>query len=141
MWVRKQQYPCQPICLVPKRRQKAICLPSPQIYTYPYQCVHQEQDRRDPPCGVGEVLDFLREQRPAQDLALPVGEPLLEDLVAAQPVVPHGGGDVAPAGVVVQVDVEGGVAQVVCCVAQCGAFGVGVGTSLGSIPVGGRIVR
>ena len=37
MWVRKQQYPCQPICLVPKRRQKAICLPSPQIYTYPCQ--------------------------------------------------------------------------------------------------------
>ena len=37
MWVRKQQYPCQPVCLVPKRRQKAICLPSPQIYTYPCQ--------------------------------------------------------------------------------------------------------
>ena len=43
MWVRKQQYPCQPICLVPKRRQKAICLPSPQIYTYPCQ--------RSPPGG------------------------------------------------------------------------------------------
>ena len=37
MWVRKQQYPCQPICLVPKRCEKAICLPSPQIYTYPCQ--------------------------------------------------------------------------------------------------------
>ena len=37
MWVRKQQYPCQPICLVPQRPQKAICLPSPQIYTYPCQ--------------------------------------------------------------------------------------------------------
>ena len=42
MWVRKQQYPCQPICLVPKRRQKAICLPSPQIYTYPCQGVDPE---------------------------------------------------------------------------------------------------
>ena len=29
MWFRKQQCPCQPVCLVPKRRQKAICLPSP----------------------------------------------------------------------------------------------------------------
>ena len=42
MWVRKQQYPCQPICLVPKRRQKAICLPSPQIYTYP--CQHRGRE-------------------------------------------------------------------------------------------------
>ena len=37
MWVRKQQYPCQPVCLAPKRCRKAICLPSPQIYTYPCQ--------------------------------------------------------------------------------------------------------
>ena len=36
-WFRKQQCPCQPVCLVPKRRQKAMCLPSPQIYTYPYK--------------------------------------------------------------------------------------------------------
>ena len=37
MWFRKQQCPGQPVCLVPKRCQKAICLPSPQIDTYPCQ--------------------------------------------------------------------------------------------------------
>ena len=52
-----------------------------------------------------------RQQRSAQNPAFPVGEPLLEDLVAAELVVPHVHGDVAPIGVVVQVDVEGGVAE------------------------------
>ena len=42
MWFRKQQCPCQPVCLVPKRRQTAMCLPSPQIYTYPYKPVKGE---------------------------------------------------------------------------------------------------
>ena len=37
MWFRKQQFPCQTVCLVQKRCQKAFCLPSPQIYTYPCQ--------------------------------------------------------------------------------------------------------
>ena len=46
MWFRKQQYPCQPVCLVPKRRQKAICLPSPQIYTYPCQLSRGDQVRQ-----------------------------------------------------------------------------------------------
>ena len=35
MWFRKQQYPCQPGCLVPKRRRKAISLPSPQYLYIP----------------------------------------------------------------------------------------------------------
>ena len=35
MWFRKQQYPCQPGCLAPKRRRKAISLPSPQYLYIP----------------------------------------------------------------------------------------------------------
>ena len=44
-------------------------------------------------------------------LPFPVREPLLEDLVATELVVPDGGGDVTPVSPVVQVHVEGGVAQ------------------------------
>jgi len=42
------------------------------------------------------VLDFLWVERAAEDGLLAVGEPLLEDLVAAELVAPDGGGDVAP---------------------------------------------
>ena len=35
MWFRKQQYPCQPGCLAPKRRRKAISPPSPQYLYIP----------------------------------------------------------------------------------------------------------
>ena len=35
MWFRKQQYPCQPVCLAPKRRRKAISLPSQQYLYIP----------------------------------------------------------------------------------------------------------
>ena len=35
MWFRKQQYPCQPGCLAPKRRRKAISIPSPQYLHIP----------------------------------------------------------------------------------------------------------
>ena len=45
-----------------------------------------------------------------EDFMLAVGEPFLEDLVAAELVVPDGGGDVSPVGAVVEVYVEGGVA-------------------------------
>ena len=36
MWFRKQQYPCQPGCLAPKRRRNAISLPSPQYLYIPH---------------------------------------------------------------------------------------------------------
>ena len=63
-----------------------------------------------------------------KDLAFPVGQPLLEDLVAAQLVVPNGGRDVPPAGAVVQLDVDGGVAEDDGCFALglrvvCGCWG------------------
>ena len=57
------------------------------------------------------MLHFLRAERAAQDGALAVGEPFLEDLVAAEAVVPDGGGDVAPEGVGVELDFEGGLAE------------------------------
>ena len=42
-----------------------------------------QEDGRDPAGCFGEVLDFVRLEGPAEDGALAVGEPLLEDLVAA----------------------------------------------------------
>ena len=57
------------------------------------------------------MLDFLGVERALEDVSLAVGEPLLEHLVAAQLVAPDGGGDVAPVGAVVEIDVEGGVAE------------------------------
>ena len=43
--------------------------------------------------GVGEVEDFVVGEGAAEDFVLSVGEPLFEDLVAAQLVGPDGGGD------------------------------------------------
>ena len=80
------------------------------------------QYRPDSSCGVGEVLDLLRVQRASEDAAFPVGEPFLEDLVAAELVAPDGGGDVAPEGAGVQVHVERGLAEGGEGVAQGGAF-------------------
>ena len=45
--------------------------------------VRQQQDAGDPAGCFGEVLDLVRLEGPAEDGALAVGEPLLEDLVAA----------------------------------------------------------
>ena len=39
MWFRKQQYPCQPVCLAPKRCRKAISLPSPQYLYLPLSVI------------------------------------------------------------------------------------------------------
>ena len=83
---------------------------------------YSHQYRRDPPGGVGEVLDLLRPERAGEDVALPVGEPLLEDLVAAELVAPDGSGDVAPPGAAVQADAEGGLAEDGDGVLEGGAF-------------------
>ena len=42
----------------------------------------------DSPGSFREELDFVGGERPTQDFALPVGEPFLERLLAAQLVVP-----------------------------------------------------
>ena len=65
--------------------------------------------------AAGYVDDFfhlVRGQGAAQEGLFPVGEPLLDDLVAADVVVPDLLGDVPPVGPVVQVNVIGGLPQV-----------------------------
>ena len=68
------------------------------------------------------MLDFFGAERAVEDAAFSVGEPLLEDPVAAEPVAPDGGGDVAPEGAVVEIHVEGRRAE--------GGEGVGQGGAL-----------
>ncbi len=41
------------------------------------------------------MLNFFGLKLPPEDLTFPVGEPLLEHLVASEPVAPDGGGDVS----------------------------------------------
>lgn len=54
--------------------------------------------------------DFPGRQVAAEDRAFAVGQPLLENLGAAEFVAPDRSGDVAPEGGVVQVDVEDALA-------------------------------
>ncbi len=61
--------------------------------------VSLQQYGGDPAGGFGEVLDLVWLEGPAEDGALAVGEPLLEDLVTAEIVGPDGGGDDGVAGV------------------------------------------
>ena len=61
--------------------------------------------------GVGEVLHLFGLEGAFEDGVFAVGEPFLEDLVAAELVAPDVGGHVAPVGAVVEVDVEGGIAE------------------------------
>lgn len=59
------------------------------------------------------MLDFLGLERAGEgrgDRTLAVGEPFLEDMIATELAGPDIGGDVAPAGASVQVDVEVGFA-------------------------------
>jgi len=72
---------------------------------------YEVQYRPNPPGGVGEMLDFFGFEGAVEDGAFAVGEPFFEDLVAAEFVGPDRGGDIAPEGAVVQVDIEGGFAE------------------------------
>ena len=96
------------------------------------------QDRSNAAGGIGEVPDFFGAEGAGEDGALPVGEPLLEDLVAAELVAPDGGGDVAQEGVGIEVDVEGrvAVAESVQRVAKGCALFRGVGAFDGSALAG-----
>ena len=68
------------------------------------------------------MLNILGCQHATKNLALAVGEPFLEHLVAAELIGPHMGGDVAPEGSGVQVDVERGLAERWEAVTQGGSF-------------------
>ena len=82
-----------------------------------------QQYRPNPPRRVCEVLHLFQNEWPVQQSALAVGQPPLEDLVAAQFVVPDGVGDVLPVGAAVQIDVEGGITKSCRCVAEGREFG------------------
>ena len=86
------------------------------------ESVGQHQDGGDPARGVGEVLHLCGQQRAAQHPALAVRQPLFEDLVAAELVVPDRRGHVPPVGPSVQVHVEGVAAEDRRGFAQRGAF-------------------
>ena len=68
--------------------------------------LHQ-QDGADATGNVGHVAYFLWLHRAAQDFFGAVAEPLLDDLVAADDVLPDPLGDIAPVGIVIEVDVVG----------------------------------
>ena len=66
---------------------------------------------------LGDVADFVRREGAAKQRFFAVGEPFFDDLVAADGEVPNGLGNVAPAGGIVQVDVQrvGCMARSGCC--------------------------
>ena len=94
--------------------------------------MRQQQYGGDAAGGLGEVVDFVGVKGAAEDGSLAVGEPLLQDLVAAELVFPDGGGDVAPVGAVVEVDVISGWAE-----DGLGGWGIGVGWGGGVIGLRG----
>ena len=73
-------------------------------------------------CAVGKVLDVFRPHRPFENTVLSVGEPFLENLVAAQPVGPDGSRDVAPEGAIVQMDIKRRFSQLGHCGSQYSEF-------------------
>ena len=83
------------------------------------------------------MLDFCGLEGAVENRLFAVGEPFLEDLVAAEFVAPDVGGDVAPVGAVVEVDVVGGLAEVGDGVAEGFSFGGGVG-ALGRLALAGH---
>src|SRR5450830_374952 len=71
----------------------------------------EQQDGGDAPGHLGDVARLLGLEATPEQSAIAVGEPLLHHLVAAYRVLPDAGGDAAPVGDVVQVDVVAGAAE------------------------------
>ena len=72
------------------------------------------------------MLHLRCQQRATYHLALPVRQPLFENLVAAKLVIPNGGGNVASVSSLVQVHIKRRIAQRRYGVAQRGPLGAGV---------------
>ena len=68
--------------------------------------LHPDQDG-EAAAGVGDVADFVGRQAAAKERPLAVRKPFLDHLVSADGVAPHRLGHIAPAGGVVEIDVEG----------------------------------
>ena len=62
--------------------------------------------RRDPSCRISKVLDFFGLERAVEDSVFAVGEPFLENLIAAELVAPNSTWDVTPEGLVIEIHVE-----------------------------------
>ena len=68
----------------------------------------QREKRRDAAGGLGDIAYLGHGQAAPQQGLLAVREPFLDDLIPADRVFPYGHGHVAPAGRVVEVDVQTG---------------------------------
>ena len=71
----------------------------------------QEEDGRNAAGGVHDFAGLVGVQGPAEDVVLAVAEPLLDDLIAADGVLPDVERQVAPVGGAIEVDVAGLLAQ------------------------------
>ena len=71
----------------------------------------EEADGGDAAGHFLDVADFVFSERTAEKKLLTIGKPLLDDLVAADGVLPNAGWDVGPIGGVVEIDVAGFVAK------------------------------
>jgi len=67
----------------------------------------EQQDRRDTPCDIRNRARFVHPERAAQDLALAIAEPFLDDLVTADGELPNASRDIFPVGKIVQIHVTG----------------------------------
>jgi len=65
----------------------------------------QQNDRRDPPRHVHHLAGFFGGDGPAEDFLFAVAEPFFDDLIPADVKFPDVGGNVAPEGGGVELDV------------------------------------
>ena len=80
----------------------------------------EENERRETPDHVRDFASFFRREIAAEKLPLAIGEPLLDDLVPANDVVPDSGWHVLPEGDVIQENVAGLSAEEFRCRTQRG---------------------
>ena len=67
----------------------------------------EEEDGGDAAGHFLDVTDFVSGEGAAEERFFAVGEPLLDDLIAADGVVPDFGRDVSPQGDLIQVNIAG----------------------------------
>src|SRR5262249_55391735 len=60
---------------------------------------------------MGHLACLVSSERPAQQRVLAIAEPLLDDLIAANSILPDAGRYIAPVGCVVQVNIAGRCTQ------------------------------
>ena len=78
-----------PVGRISRRRNPTPRLVGLRFVRPTYMIVRDYYHRPDPPCRIGKVLDFFGFEGTVEDGAFAVGEPFLEDLVAAEFVGPN----------------------------------------------------